>query len=113
MNRRDVLKTSMGILGGALLLDHSLDAYPKGVNTNSSPSALKVADLRVATIVKPGPSPCPIIRIDTNQGVYGLGVVRAGAARRRSMRHRNGPLGYCREGLQRSGLCHGGWRKIS
>src|SRR5467141_3726763 len=80
MNRRDVLKTSMGILGGALLLDHSLAAYPKGVNTNSSPSALKIADLRVATIVKPGPSPCPIIRIDTNQGVYGLGEVRDGAS---------------------------------
>src|SRR5713226_8258935 len=79
MNRGDVLKSSMGILGGSLLLDHSLDAYPKGVNTNSSPSALKIADLRVATIVKPGPSPCPIIRIDTDQGVYGLGEVRDGA----------------------------------
>src|SRR2546429_9343493 len=36
--------------------------------------------LRVATIVKPGPSPCPIIRIDTNQGIYGLGEVRDGAS---------------------------------
>ena len=27
-------------------------------------------------MVKPGPSPCPLIRIDTNQGVYGLGEVR-------------------------------------
>jgi hypothetical protein len=33
----------------------------------------------VAVVVKPGPSPCPIIRIDTNQGVYGLGEVRDGA----------------------------------
>ena len=32
--------------------------------------------MRYAIIVKPGPSPCPIIRIDTNQGVYGLGEVR-------------------------------------
>ena len=31
-------------------------------------------------VVKPGPSPCPIIRIDTNQGVYGLGEVRDGAS---------------------------------
>ena len=53
---------------------------PKNVNTNSSPSALKITDLRVATVVKPGPSPCPIIRIDTNQGVYGLGEVRDGAS---------------------------------
>jgi L-alanine-DL-glutamate epimerase-like enolase superfamily enzyme len=36
--------------------------------------------MRVATIVKPGPSPCPIIRLDTNQGVYGLGEVRDGAS---------------------------------
>jgi len=34
----------------------------------------------VATIVKPGPSPCTIIRIDTNQGVYGLGEVRDGSS---------------------------------
>jgi L-alanine-DL-glutamate epimerase-like enolase superfamily enzyme len=27
-----------------------------------------------------GPSPCPIIRLDTNQGVYGLGEVRDGAS---------------------------------
>src|SRR6202165_4541817 len=80
INRRDVLKTSAGALGAALLLGDPLDAYPKGVNTNSSPSALRITDLRVATVVKPGPSPCPIIRMDTNQGVYGLGEVRDGAS---------------------------------
>src|ERR1700732_2479242 len=80
INRRDVLKTSAGALGAALLLGDPLEAYPKGVNTNSSPSALRITDLRVATIVKPGPSPCPIIRVDTNQGVYGLGEVRDGAS---------------------------------
>ena len=41
---------------------------------------MKITDLRVATIVKPGPGPCPIIRIDTDQGVYGLGEVRDGAS---------------------------------
>src|ERR1700694_4171729 len=80
INRRDVLKTSAGALGAALLLGDPLQAYPKAVNTNSSPSTLKITDLRVATVVKPGPSPCPIIRIDTNQGVYGLGEVRDGAS---------------------------------
>ena len=78
--RRDVLKTSAMALGGALLVGDARDAYPKTVNTNSSPSTLKITDLRVATVVKPGPSPCPIIRIDTNQGVYGLGEVRDGAS---------------------------------
>src|SRR5208283_145985 len=78
--RRDVLRTSALAMGGALLAESPADAYPKGVNTNSSPSTLKITDLRVATVVKPGPSPCPIIRIDTNQGVYGLGEVRDGAS---------------------------------
>ena len=80
LGRREVLKASTLALGGSLLSGESLDAYPKGVNTNSSPSTLKITDLRVATVVKPGPSPCPIIRIDTNQGVYGLGEVRDGAS---------------------------------
>jgi L-alanine-DL-glutamate epimerase-like enolase superfamily enzyme len=74
--RREILKGSAAALGGALLVGEPMEAYPKSVNTNSSPSTLKITDLRVATVVKPGPSPCPIIRIDTNQGVYGLGEVR-------------------------------------
>jgi L-alanine-DL-glutamate epimerase-like enolase superfamily enzyme len=77
--RRDLLKGSAA-LGGALLMGDVVEAYPKSVNTNSSPSTLKITDMRVATVVKPGPSPCPIIRIDTNQGVYGLGEVRDGAS---------------------------------
>ncbi len=79
-NRRDVMKASALALGSSLLIGDPLEAYPKGVNTDSAPSALKITDLRVATVVKPGPSPCPIIRIDTNQGVYGLGEVRDGAS---------------------------------
>jgi L-alanine-DL-glutamate epimerase-like enolase superfamily enzyme len=80
VNRRDVMKASALALGSSLFIGDPIEAYPKGVNTNSAPSALKVTDLRVATVVKPGPSPCPIIRIDTNQGVYGLGEVRDGAS---------------------------------
>ena len=79
-SRREMLHTSALALGGDLLAGEPLEAYPKGVNTNSSPSTLKITDLRVATVVKPGPSPCPIIRIDTNQGLYGLGEVRDGAS---------------------------------
>ena len=79
LGRREIVKTSVMALGGAFLAN-PVEACPKAVNTNSSPSTLKITDLRVATIVKPGPSPCPIIRIDTNQGVYGLGEVRDGAS---------------------------------
>src|SRR5881396_756724 len=78
--RREILAASVAVLGSALTATEPTEAYPKNVNTNSRPSKLKITDLRVATIVKPGPSPCPIIRIDTNQGVYGLGEVRDGAS---------------------------------
>lgn len=78
-DRRAVLKTSAVALGSSLLSE-AMEAYPMGLNTNSKPSDLKITDLRVATIVKPGPSPCSIIRVDTNQGVYGLGEVRDGAS---------------------------------
>src|SRR5215510_9454988 len=81
VHRREILKSSAAILGGSLLLaEEESEAYSKGVNTNSKPSDLKITDLRVATVVKPGPSPCPLIRIDTNQGVSGLGEVRDGAS---------------------------------
>src|SRR2546427_9943045 len=79
MHRREVLKTSAAALG-TLLGAEAIAAYPMGVNTNSRPSKLKITDLRMATIVKPGPSPCPLVRIDTDQGVYGLGEVRDGAS---------------------------------
>src|SRR5215475_4063277 len=79
LDRRDLLKTSALAVGGALFAG-AAQASPSAVNTNSSPSTLKMTDLRVATVVKPGPSPCPIIRIDTNQGLYGLGEVRDGAS---------------------------------
>jgi L-alanine-DL-glutamate epimerase-like enolase superfamily enzyme len=83
IDRRGILKTSAAMLGGAFVgTPAEADSEPafRNVNTNSSPSSLKITDLRVATVVKPGPSPCTIIRVDTNQGVYGLGEVRDGAS---------------------------------
>src|SRR5438552_8063971 len=79
-HRREILAAAVGMLGSARRGTEPIEGYPKKVNTNSRPSKLKITDLRVATIVKPGPSPCSIIRIDTNQGVYGLGEVRDGAS---------------------------------
>ncbi|MBV9624357.1 MAG: mandelate racemase/muconate lactonizing enzyme family protein [Acidobacteria bacterium] len=79
-NRREVIKSSAFALGSGLFVNENLDSYPRGVNTNSRPSALRITDLRVATITKPGPSPCPIIRLDTNQGLFGLGEIRDGAS---------------------------------
>jgi L-alanine-DL-glutamate epimerase-like enolase superfamily enzyme len=47
------------------------------VQRSSSPTDLKITDMRTAkTAVMGGTT---IIRIDTNQGIYGLGEVRDGA----------------------------------
>ncbi len=78
--RRDMMKSTMalfaaGLLGKGMPLAEAQTSV-KNVNKNSSPSTLKITDLRYTVVRKPGPSPCPIIRIDTNQGVYGLGEVR-------------------------------------
>jgi L-alanine-DL-glutamate epimerase-like enolase superfamily enzyme len=75
MKRRNLLKNSAAALGGAWLSNVPLEAYPMNTNTNSKPSELKITDLRIAEVTK-APMECPIIRIDTNQGIYGLGEVR-------------------------------------
>ena len=76
-NRRNILKSSFAILaGGAVARVAEAEPEIKNVNLASSPSDLKITDMRYAVIVKPCPSPCVLIRIDTNQGVYGLGEVR-------------------------------------
>jgi L-alanine-DL-glutamate epimerase-like enolase superfamily enzyme len=41
---------------------------------------LRITDLRIAEVAR-APMTCPIIRIDTNQGIYGLGEVRDGASK--------------------------------
>jgi L-alanine-DL-glutamate epimerase-like enolase superfamily enzyme len=79
VGRRDLLKSSAAAMGSALMAGEPLEAYPKQVNTNSRPSELKITDLRVAHVAK-APMNCPILRMDTNQGIYGLGEVRDGAS---------------------------------
>jgi L-alanine-DL-glutamate epimerase-like enolase superfamily enzyme len=48
-----------------------LEYTTQNVNRSSAPSDLKITDLRIAYTSK-----APIIKIDTNQGIYGLGEVR-------------------------------------
>ena len=67
-------------MGAGLWSGVELEAYPQNVNTNSKPSDLKITDMRVATL-RGVPMTSPIIRIDTNQGIYGLGEVRDGATK--------------------------------
>ena len=74
-SRRVFLKGATALWSGT-----TLDAMMQHTNTASKPSELKITDLRVATITR-APMTCPIIRIDTNQGIYGLGEVRDGASK--------------------------------
>ncbi|MDA0712056.1 MAG: mandelate racemase/muconate lactonizing enzyme family protein, partial [bacterium] len=49
------------------------------MNTHSSPSELKITDMRIVNL-KGAPMRSTLIRLDTNQGLYGLGEVRDGAS---------------------------------
>ena len=96
--RRSFLKGTAAALGLGFWADNVLEALPQNVNTNSKPSDLKITDLRVA-VVSRAPMTCPIIRIDTNQGIYGLGEVRDGASKNyalilRRWEHRRPLPGY-------------------
>lgn len=57
------------------------DAILDHVNTYSSPSDLRITDMRFATIVG-APMRCPLIKITTNQGIEGYGEVRDWASKR-------------------------------
>jgi L-alanine-DL-glutamate epimerase-like enolase superfamily enzyme len=78
--RRKALKRAAGAgLAAGLfkLTEPAADAQAQSsrpVNTNSAPSNLKITDMRAITIA--ANYDYPVIRIDTNQGVYGLGEVR-------------------------------------
>lgn len=82
-NRRDFLRKSAlgGLALGGLMscapIEDVMAHTTSKVNRFSNPSDLKITDMRYAlTSVLGGTA---IIRIDTNQGIYGLGEVRDGA----------------------------------
>ncbi|WP_221938273.1 mandelate racemase/muconate lactonizing enzyme family protein [Mycobacterium sp. KBS0706] len=56
--------------------DAAMGRVEDAASTHSRPSELRITDLRVAVVVGSGYH--PIIRIDTNQGISGLGEVRDG-----------------------------------
>lgn len=81
-NRREFLKKTA--LGGIALtslmglsLEDTIAQTTSKVKRPSSPSDLKITDLRYCVTTVLGRT--AIIRIDTNQGIYGLGEVRDGA----------------------------------
>ena len=82
-SRRSFLKKSTlgGIaLGGALFgapIEELIAQSTQKVSRYSGPADLKITDMRYCVTTVLGRT--AIIRIDTNQGVYGLGEVRDGA----------------------------------
>ncbi|MEP7323669.1 MAG: mandelate racemase/muconate lactonizing enzyme family protein [Saprospiraceae bacterium] len=81
-NRRSFLKKTAlggismtGLIG--LTFEDSIAQTTSKVRKASSPSELKITDLRYCVTTVLGRT--AIIRIDTNQGIYGLGEVRDGA----------------------------------
>jgi L-alanine-DL-glutamate epimerase-like enolase superfamily enzyme len=85
VDRRSFFKTLGVGTAGALALtgraaaDAEADFIQANVKRASEPSALKITDLRVAVVVN-APMTCPLIRVDTNQGLVGWGEVRDGAS---------------------------------
>ena len=88
-DRRDFMKKAgaSGLMLGAFMfspLEETLAHSTSKVNRFSAPSDLKITDMRYAVVMN-GNGRCPVIRIDTNQGIYGLGEVRDGASWRYAM----------------------------
>jgi len=81
-NRRNFLKkTALGGIGLTSMMGYSFEdtvaLTTSKVNRASAPSELKITDMRyVVTNVMGG---TPIIKIETNQGIHGLGEVRDAA----------------------------------
>lgn len=95
-SRRNFLKkTALGgiALGGfmTMSIEDTIAETTSKVQRSSAPSDLKITDLRVAVLAVSGRK--ALIRIDTNQGIYGLGEVRDGADERYALMLKSRILG--------------------
>jgi L-alanine-DL-glutamate epimerase-like enolase superfamily enzyme len=87
-SRRSILKGfGAGVAGLSLAnmisapIEDQVAFATQNIRRSSSPSQLRITDLRVA-VVSRAPMRCPLIRIDTNQDICGYGEVRDGASER-------------------------------
>jgi L-alanine-DL-glutamate epimerase-like enolase superfamily enzyme len=92
-NRRAFLKKAgLGGLGLGLLVhasaEEQVDYLTQNVSRNSGPADLKITDMRIAQVGN-----VPIVKIYTNQDVYGLGDVRDGADKRYALMLKSRILG--------------------
>jgi len=92
-NRRNFLKKAgLGGLGLGMLMhasaEEQIEYLTQNVSRNSGPSDLKITDMRIAQVGN-----VPIVKVYTNQGVYGLGDVRDGADKRYALMLKSRILG--------------------
>jgi len=87
-SRRSLLKGAGASIAGLSLagmvgapIEEQVAYATQNVKRSSSPSQLRITDLRIAVVTK-APFSCPLIRIDTNQDISGYGEVRDGASER-------------------------------
>jgi L-alanine-DL-glutamate epimerase-like enolase superfamily enzyme len=73
-------------------LEDEIAYASQSVSRNSRPSDLRITDMRIAHI-QGAPMRVPIIRIDTNQGISGLGEVRDGGSPRYALMLKSRLLG--------------------
>jgi L-alanine-DL-glutamate epimerase-like enolase superfamily enzyme len=83
-NRRDFIKkASLSGLGLGLMFDskpeQEMEFITQKIKRAGKPSDLKITDVRIAVLTGI-PTTCPILRIDTNQGISGYGEIRNGAS---------------------------------
>ena len=71
--------------------DAAIGMVENAVRTGSRPSDLKITDLRTAVVCSN--YDYPIIKIDTNQGVYGIGEVRDAGHRENALQYKSMLLG--------------------
>src|SRR3974377_1936997 len=76
LTRRSIFRRAAGaaMFGPLFKATEGSASEQQTVNRNSAPSALKITDMRACRVA--ANYDYPIVRLDTNQGVYGLGEVR-------------------------------------
>jgi L-alanine-DL-glutamate epimerase-like enolase superfamily enzyme len=73
--RRSFLRNSALATGAAFWADDTLNSALQNTPTASKPSGLRITDVRIAAVGG------GLIRLDTNQGIYGIGENRDGASK--------------------------------
>ena len=71
--------------------DDTIEKLTDNINTHSAPSQLKITDMRIAVVSSN--YDYPIIRLDTNQGVYGIGEVRDAGHKENALQFKSRLLG--------------------